>query len=116
MIAAAQKNREMFAIKKSYSIENGYPSRRRSLVDDARFETIVVKQTKQTVLDEARVKANDSDSLEVDQTLEQQPQAVDDLPYDSEEIASNVQDDEIGKFPLKKVEKYSGHPFELDQS
>lgn len=95
MIAAAQKNREMFAIKKSYSIENGYPSRRRSLVDDARFETIVVKQTKQTVLDEARVKANDSDSLEVDQTLEQQPQAVDDLPYDSEEIASNVQDDEI---------------------
>lgn len=75
--------------------ENGYPSRRRSLVDDARFETIVVKQTKQTVLDEARVKANDSDSLEVDQTQEQQTQAVDDLPYDSEEIASNVQDDEI---------------------
>ncbi|XP_053675142.1 tyrosine 3-monooxygenase isoform X1 [Anopheles nili] len=62
-VAAAQKNREMFAIKKSYSIENGYPSRRRSLVDDARFETIVVKQTKQTVLDEARAKANDS-SLE----------------------------------------------------
>ncbi|EDS40423.1 conserved hypothetical protein [Culex quinquefasciatus] len=79
MIAAAQKNREMFAIKKSYSIENGYPSRRRSLVDDARFETIVVKQTKQTVLDEARVKAN----------------AVDDLPYDPEEIVSNgAQDDE----------------------
>nr|AAL49320.1 RH16704p [Drosophila melanogaster] len=62
-VAAAQKNREMFAIKKSYSIENGYPSRRRSLVDDARFETLVVKQTKQTVLEEARSKAND-DSLE----------------------------------------------------
>ncbi|KAG4070984.1 hypothetical protein HA402_001421 [Bradysia odoriphaga] len=57
-VAAAQKNREMFAMKKSYSIENGYPSRRRSLVDDARFETIVVKQTKQTVLEEAREKAN----------------------------------------------------------
>lgn len=96
MIAAAQKNREMFAIKKSYSIENGYPSRRRSLVDDARFETIVVKQTKQTVLDEARVKANDSDILEVQQVPEQHPQAVDDLPYDSEEIVSNdTQDDEI---------------------
>ncbi|KAH8297566.1 hypothetical protein KR054_003083 [Drosophila jambulina] len=62
-VAAAQKNREMFAIKKSYSIENGYPSRRRSLVDDARFETLVVKQTKQTVLEEARNKAND-ESLE----------------------------------------------------
>lgn len=62
-VAAAQKNREMFAIKKSYSIENGYPSRRRSLVDDARFETMVVTQTKQTVLDEARNRANDS-SLE----------------------------------------------------
>ncbi|XP_038115092.1 tyrosine 3-monooxygenase isoform X3 [Culex quinquefasciatus] len=95
MIAAAQKNREMFAIKKSYSIENGYPSRRRSLVDDARFETIVVKQTKQTVLDEARVKANDSDSLEVQQVPDQHPQAVDDLPYDPEEIVSNgAQDDE----------------------
>lgn len=62
-VAAAQKNREMFAIKKSYSIENGYPARRRSLVDDARFETLVVKQTKQSVLDEARLRANDS-SLE----------------------------------------------------
>lgn len=59
-VAAAQKNREMFAMKKSYSIENGYPSRRRSLVDDARFETIVVKQTKQSVLEEAREKANDT--------------------------------------------------------
>lgn len=76
--------------------ENGYPSRRRSLVDDARFETIVVKQTKQTVLDEARVKANDSDSLEVQQVPEQHPQAVDDLPYEPEEIVSNeTQDDEI---------------------
>ncbi|XP_023172384.1 tyrosine 3-monooxygenase [Drosophila hydei] len=62
-VAAAQKNREMFAIKKSYSIENGYPSRRRSLVDDARFESLVVKQNKQTVLEEARNKANDA-SLE----------------------------------------------------
>ncbi|XP_067012484.2 tyrosine 3-monooxygenase isoform X2 [Anabrus simplex] len=58
-VAAAQKNREMFAIKKSYSIENGYPSRRRSLVDDARFETLVVKQTKQSVLEEARQRSNE---------------------------------------------------------
>lgn len=39
-------------------LQNGYPSRRRSLVDDARFESAVVKQTKQTVLEEARLKAN----------------------------------------------------------
>jgi hypothetical protein len=41
-----------------YIFQNGYPSRRRSLVDDARFESAVVKQTKQAVLDEARLKAN----------------------------------------------------------
>lgn len=39
-------------------MQNGYPSRRRSLVDDARFETLVVKQTKQSVLEEARARAN----------------------------------------------------------
>lgn len=38
--------------------QNGYPARRRSLVDDARFETLVVKQTKQSVLEEARQRAN----------------------------------------------------------
>lgn len=41
-----------------FQLQNGYPSRRRSLVDDARFETIMVKQTKQSVLEEAREKAN----------------------------------------------------------
>ncbi|XP_044731766.1 tyrosine 3-monooxygenase isoform X2 [Chrysoperla carnea] len=69
-VAAAQKNREMFAIKKSYSIENGYPARRRSLVDDARFETLVVKQTKQCVLDEARLRANDSGLTEEEVVLQ----------------------------------------------
>ncbi|XP_048510823.1 tyrosine 3-monooxygenase isoform X2 [Athalia rosae] len=68
-VAAAQKNREMFAIKKSYSIENGYPARRRSLVDDARFETLVVKQTKQCVLEEARQRANDSGLTEEEVVL-----------------------------------------------
>ncbi|XP_053683184.1 tyrosine 3-monooxygenase-like isoform X2 [Sabethes cyaneus] len=74
--------------------QNGYPSRRRSLVDDARFETIVVKQTKQTVLDEARVKANDS-SLEssVPQAPEQNPQ-VDELPCKQEEILPSGEKDE----------------------
>ncbi|XP_066590306.1 tyrosine 3-monooxygenase isoform X2 [Prorops nasuta] len=68
-VAAAQKNREMFAIKKSYSIENGYPARRRSLVDDARFETLLVKQTKQCVLEEARERANDAGLTEEEVVL-----------------------------------------------
>ncbi|XP_035909159.1 tyrosine 3-monooxygenase isoform X2 [Anopheles stephensi] len=122
-VAAAQKNREMFAIKKSYSIENGYPSRRRSLVDDARFETIVVKQTKQTVLDEARAKANDStlecsilqaqeqhqqeDKIpqEVQQTVEDQDNdeeeirmvAVDELPQKPQEHVPSADDEEKEK-------------------
>uniref|UniRef100_A0A1B0CNU1 Putative aromatic amino acid hydroxylase n=1 Tax=Lutzomyia longipalpis TaxID=7200 RepID=A0A1B0CNU1_LUTLO len=81
-VAAAQKNREMFAIKKSYSIENGYPSRRRSLVDDARFETLVVKQTKQSVLEEARQRANDT---------------LDDchLPNEVHELQNVSQDDKV---------------------
>ncbi|KAL0279848.1 UNVERIFIED_CONTAM: hypothetical protein PYX00_001321 [Menopon gallinae] len=69
-VATAQKNREMFAIKKSYSVENGYPSRRRSLVDDARFEAHVVKQNRQAVLEETRQKTNDecTDNCETDLT------------------------------------------------
>lgn len=83
-VAAAQKNREMFAIKKSYSIENGYPARRRSLVDDARFETLVVKQTKQSVLEEARQRAND--------TLEPEVQ-VDETPKPADQTQTEEQSD-----------------------
>lgn len=46
------------SFQRKHSFQNGYPSRRRSLVDDARFETLVVKQTKQSVLEEARARAN----------------------------------------------------------
>uniref|UniRef100_A0A182QXT4 Tyrosine 3-monooxygenase n=1 Tax=Anopheles farauti TaxID=69004 RepID=A0A182QXT4_9DIPT len=93
-VAAAQKNREMFAIKKSYSIENGYPSRRRSLVDDARFETIVVKQTKQTVLDEARAKANDS-SLECSiLQAQEQHQQEDKIPQEVQQTVGDQDNDE----------------------
>ncbi|KOX71846.1 Tyrosine 3-monooxygenase, partial [Melipona quadrifasciata] len=48
---------------------NGYPARRRSLVDDARFETLVVKQTKQSVLEEARQRANDAGLTEEEVVL-----------------------------------------------
>lgn len=43
---AAKKNRERFAIKKSYSIENGYKGNTRNLVDDAKFETRVNEENK----------------------------------------------------------------------
>lgn len=79
-VAAAQKNREMFAIKKSYSIENGYPARRRSLVDDARFETLVVKQTKQSVLEEARQRANGEETI---------------CPHDTERYAPSSDDEQL---------------------
>lgn len=38
--------------------QNGYTARRRSLVEDARFESLVAKQTKQNVLEEARQRSN----------------------------------------------------------
>ncbi|XP_049295063.1 tyrosine 3-monooxygenase isoform X2 [Anopheles funestus] len=123
-VAAAQKNREMFAIKKSYSIENGYPSRRRSLVDDARFETIVVKQTKQTVLDEARAKANDS-SLECtilqaqeqhqqeDKIPQEVQQTVEDQDNDEEEIRM-VAVDELPQKPQEHVPSADDEDKETD--
>ncbi|XP_058053304.1 tyrosine 3-monooxygenase isoform X3 [Anopheles bellator] len=107
-VAAAQKNREMFAIKKSYSIENGYPSRRRSLVDDARFETIVVKQTKQTVLDEARAKANDS-TLECSVLQAQEQHQQDKHP---QEIQQTVEDQDAEEIRLVAVETLPTKPEE----
>jgi len=44
--------RERFVMKKSYSIENGYPGRRRSLVDDARFETKLHRQNRDSLLEQ----------------------------------------------------------------
>ncbi|KAJ9574787.1 hypothetical protein L9F63_008051 [Diploptera punctata] len=103
-VAAAQKNREMFAIKKSYSIENGYPARRRSLVDDARFETLVVKQTKQCVLEEARQRCNESstakDFLKVEIQDEQEPAVELEEPKDEEpELTSGPDDTENHDVP-----------------
>lgn len=34
--------------------QNGYPARRRSLVDDAKFESTIKKQQKQTWIEEAK--------------------------------------------------------------
>ncbi|XP_035909160.1 tyrosine 3-monooxygenase isoform X3 [Anopheles stephensi] len=74
--------------------ENGYPSRRRSLVDDARFETIVVKQTKQTVLDEARAKANDS-TLECSiLQAQEQHQQEDKIPQEVQQTVEDQDNDE----------------------
>ncbi|KYN21474.1 Tyrosine 3-monooxygenase [Trachymyrmex cornetzi] len=55
----------IFYINRTFNLyfQNGYPARRRSLVDDARFETLVVKQTKQSVLEEARQRANERSNI-----------------------------------------------------
>lgn len=90
-VAAAQKNREMFAIKKSYSIENGYPARRRSLVDDARFETLVVKQTKQCVLEEARQRSNDAPADNIEAVEQRMPGAEEEVVSDAaQEVQAEV--------------------------
>ncbi|XP_022245144.1 tyrosine 3-monooxygenase-like [Limulus polyphemus] len=49
---------------KSYSVEHGYPARRRSLVDDAKFETLKNKEAKQTWLQEQRSVSQDEDLSE----------------------------------------------------
>ncbi|XP_043218203.1 tyrosine 3-monooxygenase-like [Amphibalanus amphitrite] len=64
----ADANRERFAIKKSYSIENGYPARRRSLVDDAKFETNVNKESRQEWLSHIR-QSLDDDTLSEEEVL-----------------------------------------------
>ncbi|KAK9308707.1 hypothetical protein QLX08_001427 [Tetragonisca angustula] len=98
-VAAAQKNREMFAIKKSYSIENGYPARRRSLVDDARFETLVVKQTKQSVLEEARQRANGDETTErySSSSDDEQVETLACAAKDGEAKAEVSSDSDVGK-------------------
>uniref|UniRef100_A0A182LW11 Tyrosine 3-monooxygenase n=1 Tax=Anopheles culicifacies TaxID=139723 RepID=A0A182LW11_9DIPT len=84
----------IYLLTSRYSFQNGYPSRRRSLVDDARFETIVVKQTKQTVLDEARAKANDS-SLECTiLQAQEQHQQEDKIPQEVQQTVEDQDNDE----------------------
>ena len=50
-------------------MQNGYPSRRRSLVGDARFETQVNKENKRKWLEELRQLSRDSDLSEDDLIL-----------------------------------------------
>lgn len=50
-------------------VQNGYPSRRRSLVGDARFETAVNKENKRNWLEEIRQLSRDSDLSEDDLIL-----------------------------------------------
>lgn len=53
---AAKKNRQRFAINKSYSIENGYKGNTRNLVDDAKFETKVNEENKKNWIQLVRQK------------------------------------------------------------
>jgi len=69
--------RERFVMKKSYSIENGYPGRRRSLVDDARFETKLNRDSR----DEGKLSQEDLlAEEEVFATEEAMPAGIDNGP------------------------------------
>jgi len=76
--ASATTNRSKFAIKKSYSVENGYPARRRSLVDDAKFETQVNKEVKETWLENQRRSLVNEDELSEEEVFLTEPDDVDD--------------------------------------
>ncbi|XP_067123545.1 tyrosine 3-monooxygenase [Centruroides vittatus] len=62
-MTSTRSNRARFAIK-GYSIEHGYPSRRRSLVDDAKFETQKLKEAKQNWLKEHKNLSEDKELSE----------------------------------------------------
>ncbi|XP_015781705.1 tyrosine 3-monooxygenase-like [Tetranychus urticae] len=60
MASIAALSRAKFSIK-SYSVEHGYPSRRRSLVDDAKFETQKNREARLSWLQEQRQNSQDTD-------------------------------------------------------
>ncbi|KAG8183468.1 hypothetical protein JTE90_002850 [Oedothorax gibbosus] len=64
MAAASVAPRKRLVSIKSYSIEHGYPSRRRSLVGDAKFETVKNKEAKESWISELRKKKSDEDLSE----------------------------------------------------
>jgi len=55
----AKRNRERFAITKSYSIENGYQGQKRNIVDDAKFETKVNEEEKRNWVNLVRRQSQD---------------------------------------------------------
>lgn len=108
-VAAAQKSREMFAITRPYSVDNGYPSSRRSLVDDAKFESSVVKQTKKSVLEEARARANAEDNAFVD-ALQYLQQKQEEKPKIIEAKSSEPRIEPIAEKPKVQAEEQEPEP------
>nr|ANA78296.1 tyrosine hydroxylase [Penaeus vannamei] len=104
---AAETNRERFAINKSYSIENGYPARRRSLVDDAKFESTIEKQQKQTWIEEAKRLSCDGELSEEEVFLVQSP-CEPDVPQQVALVLALV--DGITSLPriIKTIENFKG--------
>ncbi|XP_071534211.1 tyrosine 3-monooxygenase [Panulirus ornatus] len=104
---AAELSRERFAINKSYSIENGYPGRRRSLVDDAKFETTINKQQKQSWIEEAQRLSCDGELSEEEVFLVQSP-CEPDVPQQVALVLAIV--DGIGSLAriIKTIENFKG--------
>ncbi|XP_063885417.1 tyrosine 3-monooxygenase-like [Scylla paramamosain] len=104
---AAEVSRERFAINKSYSIENGYPARRRSLVDDAKFESTINKQRQQSWIEEAQRLSRDGDVSEEEVFLVQSP-GEPDAPLTVALVVSLL--DGISALPrvIKTIENFKG--------
>ncbi|XP_076057132.1 tyrosine hydroxylase ple [Oratosquilla oratoria] len=108
MMKAAEINRERFAIKKSYSIENGYPARRRSLVDDARFETTINKQQKQSWIEEAKQQLSCDGELSEEEVFLVQSPIEPDVPHQVSLVVSLLEG--LSGLPriIKTVENFKG--------
>ncbi|XP_053638906.1 tyrosine 3-monooxygenase [Cherax quadricarinatus] len=104
---AAEASRERFAFNKSYSIENGYPARRRSLVVDAKFETTINKQRKQSWIEEAQRLSCDGELSEEEVFLVQSP-CEPDVPEQVALVLALV--DGIGSLSriIKTIENFKG--------
>lgn len=102
------------------SCQNGYPSRRRSLVGDARFETQLNKENKRSWLQEIRQLSRDSelseddlilvddDTILVSPTLEEEPfeeAAEEDVGAAAPIVLQDKKDGVIGKQRKKSTEE-----------
>lgn len=79
----AEKNREKLAMRRSYSIENGYPNKTRSLVGDAKFETLVRQETRKSLLEAARQKSTDLEEADEEEVFLLDALSEEDLAKDS---------------------------------
>ncbi|XP_074604948.1 tyrosine hydroxylase ple [Brevipalpus obovatus] len=110
MASIAALSRARFSIK-SYSVEHGYPSRRRSLVDDAKFETQKNREARLSWLQEQRQSSQDQELSEEEVLIVREASEEQNAqePKDSNLILS-LNDNSLSSLPriLKLIEAVKG--------